>query len=148
MMQREKGFSLELLINAIVQGILMGGFYAAISLGLSISFGILDIVNIAHPVFWIDSKGNNPPPFTVITDIDVENGVWRPFNPKWQARALAYVKTLKVNGRYMLMIWPPHCLIGTWGHSIVPCVADALYQWEKDTFNRVNFVAKGSNLFT
>jgi branched-chain amino acid transport system permease protein len=41
------------LINAIIQGIMMGGFYAALSLGLSISFGILDIVNIAHPVFII-----------------------------------------------------------------------------------------------
>ena len=43
----------ELLINAIVAGILLGGFYAAITLGLSISFGMLDVVNIAHPVFII-----------------------------------------------------------------------------------------------
>ncbi len=47
----------------------------------------------------------------------------------------------------MLCIWPPHCLIGTWGHAIVPPVAQALYEWEGE-FNRVNFVAKGSNLFT
>jgi branched-chain amino acid transport system permease protein len=46
-------FSTELLINAIAAGILLGGFYAAISIGLSISFGMLDIVNIAHPVFMI-----------------------------------------------------------------------------------------------
>ena len=43
----------ELVINAIVAGILLGGFYAAITLGLSISFGMLDVVNIAHPVFII-----------------------------------------------------------------------------------------------
>ncbi len=46
-------FSAELLSNAIVTGILLGGFYAALSIGLSISFGLLDIVNIAHPAFII-----------------------------------------------------------------------------------------------
>jgi branched-chain amino acid transport system permease protein len=43
----------ELLINAIVAGLLLGGFYAAVTAGISISFGILDIVNIAHPAFII-----------------------------------------------------------------------------------------------
>ena len=46
-------FSFDLFINAIVIGILLGGFYAALSIGLSISFGLLDIVNIAHPAFII-----------------------------------------------------------------------------------------------
>ena len=32
---------------------MLGGFYAALSIGLSISFGLLDIVNIAHPAFII-----------------------------------------------------------------------------------------------
>jgi branched-chain amino acid transport system permease protein len=43
----------ELLINAIAAGILLGGFYVAVTIGLSISFGILDVVNIAHPGFVI-----------------------------------------------------------------------------------------------
>ena len=46
-------FSLDLLLNAIVAGVLLGGFYAAVSLGISVSFGLLDIVNIAHPAFVI-----------------------------------------------------------------------------------------------
>ena len=46
-------FSFDLLINAIVSGILIGAFYAAVTAGVSISFGILDIVNIAHPAFII-----------------------------------------------------------------------------------------------
>jgi branched-chain amino acid transport system permease protein len=45
--------SADLLLNAIVAGLLLGGFYAAVTLGVSISFGILDIVNIAHPAFII-----------------------------------------------------------------------------------------------
>src|SRR5437660_6063659 len=45
--------STALLLNAIIAGLLLGGFYAAMSVGISISFGILDIVNIAHPGFII-----------------------------------------------------------------------------------------------
>jgi branched-chain amino acid transport system permease protein len=46
-------FSFDLLINAIVSGIMIGGFYAAVTSGVSLAFGILDIVNIAHPAFII-----------------------------------------------------------------------------------------------
>jgi branched-chain amino acid transport system permease protein len=46
-------FPIELLLNALVAGLLLGGFYAAVTVGVSISFGILDIVNIAHPAFII-----------------------------------------------------------------------------------------------
>jgi branched-chain amino acid transport system permease protein len=45
------GGSVDLLINAIVSGLLLGGFYAAVSIGVAIAFGLLDIVNIAHPAF-------------------------------------------------------------------------------------------------
>ena len=44
---------IELFINAVASGLLLGGFYAAVALGLSIVFGRLDIVNIAHPAFVI-----------------------------------------------------------------------------------------------
>ena len=46
-------FPVELLMNAIIAGLLLGGFYAAVTVGISIAFGILDIVNIAHPAFII-----------------------------------------------------------------------------------------------
>jgi branched-chain amino acid transport system permease protein len=41
----------QLLMNAIMSGVLLGGFYAVVTVGVSISFGMLDIVNIAHPAF-------------------------------------------------------------------------------------------------
>ena len=46
-------FSMDLLLNAITAGILLGGFYAAVSLGISMTFGLLDVPNIAHPVFIV-----------------------------------------------------------------------------------------------
>lgn len=45
--------SADLLLDAVVAGLLLGGFYAAAALGLSIAFGQLDVVNIAHPAFII-----------------------------------------------------------------------------------------------
>jgi hypothetical protein len=35
--------SLDLAVNAIVAGLLLGGFYAAVTVGVTISFGMLDI---------------------------------------------------------------------------------------------------------
>ena len=46
-------FPTALVLNAIIAGLLLGGFYAAVSVGISISFGMLDVVNIAHPAFII-----------------------------------------------------------------------------------------------
>jgi branched-chain amino acid transport system permease protein len=42
-----------LIVNALVAGLLMGGFYAALSVGATVAFGLLDIVNIAHPTFAV-----------------------------------------------------------------------------------------------
>jgi branched-chain amino acid transport system permease protein len=46
-------FSLELLLDAVVLGLLVGCFYAAVSIGLSVSFGLLDVPNVAHPAFLV-----------------------------------------------------------------------------------------------
>lgn len=46
-------FSWDLLIGALVFGLLLGCFYAAVSIGLSLSFGLLDVPHIAHPSFLV-----------------------------------------------------------------------------------------------
>ena len=51
--RRVMEFPTALVLNAIIAGLLLGGFYAAVSVGISISFGMLDVVNIAHPAFII-----------------------------------------------------------------------------------------------
>jgi branched-chain amino acid transport system permease protein len=43
----------ELLIEAIVAGLLLGCFYAAMAVGLSVAFGLLDVPHIAHPAFLV-----------------------------------------------------------------------------------------------
>ena len=46
-------FSMELLVDAVVLGLLLGCFYAAVSIGLSVSFGLLDVPHVAHPAFLV-----------------------------------------------------------------------------------------------
>src|SRR3954447_2838125 len=46
-------FSMDLLLDAVVIGVLLGCFYAAVSLGLSLSFGLLDVPHVAHPAFLV-----------------------------------------------------------------------------------------------
>lgn len=104
-------------------------------------------VHIAHPVWWMNSKGDHPAPYTLITVDDVENGTWRATNPAFQKWSLDYVKSLSDNNRYVLTVWPEHCRIGTPGACVVPELADALYVWEK-SFRVVNYVPKGSCIFT
>jgi branched-chain amino acid transport system permease protein len=36
-----------------VTGVLLGCFYAAVSIGLSVSFGLLDVPHVAHPAFLV-----------------------------------------------------------------------------------------------
>src|SRR4051812_15032255 len=49
-------FSAQLLADAVVSGVLLGAFYAALAIGVSIAFGMLDVVNIAHPAFIVLSS--------------------------------------------------------------------------------------------
>jgi branched-chain amino acid transport system permease protein len=46
-------FSFELLLEAILFGVLLGCFYAAVSIGLSVSFGLLDVPHVAHPAIMV-----------------------------------------------------------------------------------------------
>jgi branched-chain amino acid transport system permease protein len=46
-------FSWELLLEAVIFGLLVGCFYAAVSVGLSVSLGLLDVPQVAHPAFLV-----------------------------------------------------------------------------------------------
>lgn len=46
-------FSLDLLLEAVIFGVLLGCFYAAVSIGLSVSFGLLDVPHVAHPAIMV-----------------------------------------------------------------------------------------------
>src|SRR5260221_217695 len=52
------GIPADLLLEAVIYGVLLGCFYAAVSMGLSVSFGLLDVPNVAHPAIMV--MGANP----------------------------------------------------------------------------------------
>jgi nicotinamidase-related amidase len=105
-------------------------------------------VQIFHPIFWVNSKGEHPTPFTLISEDDVNVGVWTTTNPSCRQRGVDYVKALKQGGRYALCIWPYHTIISTLGATIVDPVSSALKRWCMERFKKVDYQVKGSNPFT
>jgi nicotinamidase/pyrazinamidase len=105
-------------------------------------------VDIAHPSWWVNAQRENPAPFTIITASDVKAGLWRTANPLAQAYSQSYVEKLETGGRYPLVIWPEHCLIGGWGHNVHAAVKGELDAWARKRLEVVNYVTKGSNPMT
>jgi len=106
------------------------------------------LLDIAHPGFWKNSSGQKPNPFTIISYDDVANGTWMPTIPSFSKYALSYTKALKDNGRYLLCVWPAHCLIGSWGTQIVSDLYTSLLTWGDKYVANVDYVTKGSNFLT
>lgn len=106
------------------------------------------IVDIAHPIWFVDENGNAPNPFTIITANDLETGTWRTRQRNAAARTLKYVKALETSGRYPHCIWPEHCIIGTWGHTLNDDFIDGVHTWERTRYATANIVTKGSNPYT
>ncbi|MCT7984645.1 isochorismatase [Laspinema sp. A4] len=114
---------------------------------------------IFHPVFWVNSKGENPPPLTQISLRDVENGVWK-VNPaiaqslgdrnpeQIQQYAHHYVKQLEIEGKYPLIIWPYHSLLGGIGHALVSAVEEAIFFHNLARHAPTGFELKGNHPLT
>ncbi len=104
-------------------------------------------VDISHPIWWKDSTGAHPAPFTVITADELRTGKWTTSMPGAYDRSLAYLMSLETSGRYPHVVWPYHCLIGDEGHNVWPKLSDAVHEWE-DRFAMADFLTKGSNPWT
>jgi len=105
--------------------------------------------HIAHPVFWVDRQGRHPDPFTLITPELVSSGEYAASVSQYRNYSVEYVHTLDRTGKYNLCIWPPHCLIGSWGHDIYGPLSDVLIKWESNVPGRVvDYTYKGSNVRT
>jgi len=116
-------------------------------------------IQIFHPIFWVDEAGEHPAGAqTIITPDDVERGVWR-VNPaiagsvpgrdyEWLSRyALHYVRALSA-GRYPLMVWPYHAMLGGVGHALVSAVEEAVFFHGIARAAPTRFEVKGSNPLT
>ncbi len=106
------------------------------------------LVDIAHPAFWRDENGVSPNPLTIISSNAIKDGTWTPRRPELREYALQYARDLEVNGKYQIMVWPPHCLIGSWGHNIQSDLSAAFDRWSEARVRNIDFVTKGTNVLT
>jgi hypothetical protein len=67
--------------------------------------------DIAHPAFWYGPAGEQPL-LCPITLADVDAGRWLPADPALLPAVRHYLQ------HCALFVWPPHCLVGSWGHNI------------------------------
>ncbi|MBP8306175.1 MAG: cysteine hydrolase [Burkholderiaceae bacterium] len=116
--------------------------------GIEVSLDSHHPMDIAHPGWWVDEAGRAPDPFTVIGADDLVQGRWRTRDPAVAQRSFDYVRRLREAGRYALVVWPEHCLIGHWGHNLHGAVADSLDRWSRAQGKTVDYLFKGSNPFT
>jgi nicotinamidase-related amidase len=102
--------------------------------------------DIAHPSFWSDKDGNQPTPFTVISAQDVLDGKWTP-RFYTVSKVSDYLSTLEKEGRFVHLVWPPHCLIGSTGHAIDDVVFEAIKKYQHSG-KSCQFVTKGTHPLT
>ena len=115
------------------------------------------VIDVAHPGMWRDQNGKPPAHFTIIRHDDVMNNIWNPRYPELllkkkkitlREHMLRYTAALETAGKYLLIIWPEHCRIGSWGHNVYDELMDVLMDWERSEFGNVDYVTKGSNPYT
>lgn len=100
-------------------------------------------VAVERPTFWQSAQGEAVAPFTLITAADVKVGTWLARDPSLTPRVLAMLQQLSARGRPGVLVWPVHCVTGTWGHNIHSALAEQLQNWEFLRQRAVRKVLKG-----
>lgn len=129
-------------------------------------------VGIERPHWWRRiSDGSMPAPFTILgihpdgkrivkftvdaSGFHPTDEEYRTYKPSFMHKGgptgkgvFGYLEALAAKGRYPHVVWTVHCVVGTWGWSVVKELADALLWWEQSEFGRVNYITKGNNPWT
>ena len=105
-------------------------------------------VGIERTTFWATGDGGPVAPFTLITAAQARAGAFKPRDAARQAEVLAYLDALEAASGRTLIVWPVHCVLGTWGHAIHARLADSLAQWEFARARNSDKVLKGQNPMT
>lgn len=117
------------------------------------------LMQIFHPYFWVNPAGAHPDPMTVITADDVKQGAWT-VNPavaasvaggdyvRLQNHARHYVNKLEASGKYPLVVWPYHGMLGGVGHALVAAFEEACFFHATARAAQTGFEVKGGNFLT
>lgn len=108
------------------------------------------IIDVGHPDMWRDQNGNSPTPLaTIFSSNDLINDIWTPRNSNLRKRMIAYELALEGSkNKYPHIIWPEHCVIGTWGHTFQDDFAQAMTRWARKYCANIDLVVKGVNPYT
>ena len=113
-------------------------------------------IAIFHETFWINDEYEHPQAgITIISANDIKTGVWK-VNPAiagifggnyigLQRYALDYLENLEQNGKYALLIWPFHAMLGGVGHALVSSVEEAVFTHSIVRNAMTDFQIKGGN---
>ena len=104
--------------------------------------------HISNQISWTNKKGKRPEPFQVITAQEVTKGKWKAKQKALQQEYLDYVTNLEQAEKQPFMIWPDHCLVGTYGHAVMPSINEALQNWAGHNLTTVEYIIKATNCFT
>jgi nicotinamidase-related amidase len=115
-------------------------------------------MQVFHAIWLVDENGNHPGPYTLVSAEDVASGRWRA-NPAvaealgigrdYAARHLVhYTRRLADGGKYDLMIWPYHAMLGGIGHALVPAFEEAVFFHGVARLSNPEFQVKGDNPLT
>ncbi len=114
---------------------------------------------IFHPSFLLDEDGRHPAPMTAISLEDVESGRFR-VNPETAGaietgdaafldrHLLHYCRALSRDGKYRLMVWPYHSILGGIGHALVSAVEEAIFFHTIARGSQAAFELKGASPLT
>lgn len=100
-------------------------------------------VAVERTSFWQQGDGRTVAPFTPVTAEDVGSARFVPRDASLRADVLAMLTQLEAAGRGPHMVWPVHCVTGTWGHNLVDVFAEALHAWEAAHQKAARRVLKG-----
>jgi len=114
---------------------------------------------IFHPCFWIDRAGNHPPPATIITSDELASGDWKvdpamapvlgfPSAAELERYARHYVTNLATQGKYPLIVWPYHAMLGSIGHALVSAIEEAVFFHGMVRKNPARLIEKGDHPLT
>ena len=111
--------------------------------GITVTLDSHASVAVERTTFWLTREGDPVAPFTFITADDVTAGSYRPRDASLTPQVVAMLGQLAAAGKPGMVVWPVHCVTGTWGHNIQGDVARALAAWELAHQRAVAKVLKG-----
>jgi nicotinamidase/pyrazinamidase len=102
--------------------------------GVTVTLDSHAAVAIERTTFWITGDGRDVDPYTQITASMVRSGHYAPRSKLLTDKVLSVLTRLEARGK-TLIVWPVHCVTGTWGHNIHYAVASALARYETQAYS-------------